>query len=207
MRHPRPVAIRVERQEGEPREITVDPRVPWVQQAAYIAELQPTFVECLDAEGKVLRGQDFDELEFEPPNDSPASTPTAPKLALPDDPQSRQLVLFAQLIADAYRHTTDVAFDRMVDLFESINRRGETVERSLESAHKLLNRLTNEQIERAAAATGQDPDDLTIGDLVGAFMGGRNQAVPAPQPRPNGAHRTPPNGVHRPPPPNGKAQS
>jgi hypothetical protein len=206
MRHPRPIAIRVERQDGgEPRTVQVDPRVPWVQLAGYIAELGPTFVECLDAEGKVLRGADFDDLDHGGPGETerpPASTPVAAQLKVPADPQSAQLVLFAQLLADAYRHTTDVAFDRMIDLFEAVNRRGENTEKSLDQANKLLARIAQDRAELAAmSADGSAPGELTMSDMVQAFMGGQQQAAPAvaqpvrrpPGPGPAQARPHPPN--------------
>jgi hypothetical protein len=157
-----------------------------VQLASYIAELGPTFVECLDGEGKVLRGCDFDDIEpgrtdTERP---PASTPVAAALKIPADPQSAQLVLFAQLLADAYRHTTDVAFDRMIDLFEAVNRRGENTEKSLDQANKLLARIAQDRAEQfAGAADGSAPGELTMGDMMQAFMGGQNQAAAAPPPQ------------------------
>lgn len=204
MRHPRPIAVRVERQDGgEPRTVQVDPRVPWVQLASYIAELGPTFVECLDAEGKVLRGCDFDDVTTAQTDTDrpPASTPVAAALKIPSDPQSAQLVLFAQLLADAYRHTTDVAFDRMIDLFEAVNRRGENTEKSLDQAHKLLTRLAADRAEQyAGSADGSAPGELTMGDMMQAFMGGQNQAAAAPPQRPTGPGpaqaRRPPQNPH-----------
>jgi hypothetical protein len=199
MRHPRPVAVRVERQDGgEPRTVQVDPRIPWVQLAGYIAELGPTFVECLDAEGKVLRGCDFDEMEptARDTDRPPASTPVAAALKVPADPQSAQLVLFAQLLADAYRHTTDVAFDRMIDLFEAVNRRGENTEKSLDQANKLLARIAAERAEQfAGSADGAAAGEVTVADMMQAFMGGQQQALPGPVrrgPGPANARPAPP---------------
>ena len=193
MRHPRPVAIKVERHDGEAKLIHVDPKVPWTQTASYICELEPTFVECLDGEGKVLRGTDFESLDDGAVDvvGAPASTPIpAPaRLPLPNDPQSATLVLFAQLIADGYRHSTDVAFDRMLDLFEMVARRGEAVERSLANVHKILERLTMNRIESLENAENVSHDDPGLfGAIVQNFAAGAaqaQQAAPAPRgPRP-----------------------
>lgn len=201
MRHPRPSTVRIQTLDGEEKAIAIDGRLPWVQIAGYVESLEPESLECLDADGRVLRGTLVADLEEGGAGDDglavpglAAAQPLTARMKPPDDPQSAQLVLFAQLLADAYRHTTDVAFDKMISLFEQVNKRYELTEKALDRLHKTVERLTEQRITRAE----QEPDDLTLSDLAQAWQGGMAQHDPAPQPqRPNG----PPAPRREPPPP------
>lgn len=206
MRHPRPATIKVQGLDGESRSISVDPKLPWIQVAQYISSLDPEAIECVDAEGRILRGIPYADLEdAEEQEETTLATvsPTpqlAARMAAPSDPQSAQLVLFAQLLADAYRHTTDVAFDKMISLFEQVNKRYETTEKTVDRLHRTVERLTEQRIERAAS----EPDDLTLSELAQAWSSGRDQGEAPPPAAPAAAparREPPPPGYH---PHNGK---
>jgi hypothetical protein len=207
MRHPRPATIRVQLLDGTDRTVTVDPKIPWVQLAAYVADLEPESIECLDPEGTVLRGTHYEHLDDSSDDDdgllpAPMAATTA-RVQLPEDPEGKRLVLFAQLLADAYRHTTDVAFDKMIGLFEQVNKRYEHTEKVVDRLYRTVERLTEQRI----AAAQKEEDEFGLSELVGAFQGGQAQHLesqtshhprsPAPAPR----REPPPPGSY----PNGKA--
>jgi len=204
MRHPRPANLRITTIDGASRTVTVDPKIPWVQLANYVAELEPESIECLDGAGTVLRGTAFDDLDESEGDDLELAPPT-PSLAAslvsrvkpPTDPQSQQLVLFAQLLADAYRHTTDVAFDKMISLFEQVNKRYEHTEKALDRMQKIVERLTEARLEQATA----EPD-LTFSDLASAWQGGAQQSSEQRPPQPAPRREPPPPGFY-----NGKGHS
>jgi hypothetical protein len=202
MRHPRPSTVRVQLLDGTNRTITVDPKVPWIQLAAYIAELEPEAIECLDPEGHVLRGTSFESLDESETGDELELAHTMPipvtaKMKAPEDAESQRLVLFAQLLADAYRHTTDVAFDKMISLFEQVNKRYEHTEKALDRMQKIVERLTEQRLAQAEAA-----DDLTLSELASAWTGGQQQHAAEHSARPPSG---PPQPRREPPPPGGYA--
>lgn len=207
MRHPRPATVRVQLLDGTSRTIAVDPKVSWVQLAAYVGDLEPQTIECLDAEGTVLRGTPFDHLDDAEDEDglelAPVSHHSAATAKLIDAPdaQSRQLMFFGQLLADAYRHTTDVAFDKMIGLFEQVNKRYEHTEKALDRMHKIVERLTEQRV-----TAKEDEDGFGLAELASAFQNGQAQHAHQAE-----SHQRPPAPRREPPPPghysNGKAHS
>jgi hypothetical protein len=165
LRQPRPVTIRIVTPDQQHHELTIDGS--WQSAAESVLALGPELVQALDGQGKLLRAVRPAEEARDQPGSSPstvASTPLPPNA----DPQTVMLSHFADLLAAAYRHSTEVAFDRMVSLFEAVNRRSEALERSLDTTHRLLRKAWEEQV---AAAADKETDPLT--EMVGAFMGGQ----------------------------------
>lgn len=201
MRHPRPATIRVRGLDGNERSIAVDPKLPWVQVAGYVASLEPEVVEVLDPEGRIIRGTSFAELDENEESEDPiayaapaAASQLSHRMQAPTDPQSAQLVLFAQLLADAYRHTTDVAFDKMIGLFEQVNKRYETTEKALDRVHKTVERLLDNRVSRA-----EEQEELSIAELASAWSGGANMQQQGGPPQHNQpARREPPPPGHHP---------
>lgn len=192
MRHPRPASVRANLLDGTSKTVAVDPKISWVQLAAYVGDLEPQTIECLDQEGLVLRGTSFEHLDdaddLEEGIEVSHHSPTTARIVTPDDPQSKQLVLFAQLLADAYRHTTDVAFDKMISLFEQVNKRYELTEKSLERMQKMVERLTESRIVAAEKAE----EDFGLSELAEAFRGGQAQHAESHQRPPAPAQRREP---------------
>lgn len=120
----------------------------WAAIAASIHALDPVLIEAYDNAGKILRA-------VKPQDDESAAAtgehPPAAPLVLPvgTDPQTVMLLHVADLIAAAYRHSTDVAFERLASLFESANRRSESLERSLDAMTRLLRRAHQDLLESA----------------------------------------------------------
>lgn len=165
---PRASTIRVVTTDDRHHEVSVSSGVSWMAIAQSIHALTPALIEAYDAEGKIIRA--VRPVEFSLGEPSGEAAP----LVLPPgtDPQSAMLIHFADLIAGAYRHSTEVAFERLVGLFEAVNRRSEALERSLDTTHKLLRRAYQEQIEHAEPKAESD----LITELVTNFAAGAAQA-------------------------------
>jgi len=175
---PRPASVNLTLASGEVRKLPVAPAPNWAKVAQTIDAMQPTLIEALDAAGNLLRATSpglVDDTEVEPEDPSTESERNA-KPSSSDVP----LEVFARLLAQAYAHSTDVAFSRMVDLFAAVNRRSEALERSLDATHKMLRRAWEEQIAvQAEVAQAQAATEDPLKDLVGAFVGGQAQAAVA----------------------------
>lgn len=187
MRHPRPTKIMVGTADGD-REVAVAPDATWSHVAEAVEILSPTTIQCIGSKGEVLRAIRADELDIEEREAADAPSPYMARMAIgmPKDADSARLLMFAQLLSDAYRHTTDVAFARMVDLFTAVNKRHESTEKSLELMHKLLRKLTEEKVSSEPSS-----DDM-LTEMLGAFLSSKSaaeSAVKAPKPvngTPNG---------------------
>lgn len=170
IKQPRPHTVRAVGEDGETHTIEVLPNASWSSLAETVHAFRPETVECLDAEGNTLR-MVRPEDEPDEPEPLPESVVQIPQNV---DQPTQQLLVFAQLLAGAYRHSTDVAFERMVSLFESVNRRSETLEGSLDAMTRLIRRATQDQYDAAAAAA--NGDDNGIGGLIKAFLQGKAEA-------------------------------
>jgi len=180
LRQPRPTTVKVVTLDDQHHEVSIDPGVSWMALAQSIHALSPDRIEAYDKDGKVLRA--VRPLEA---TAGPEHIGTAAPLVLPpgSDPQAVLLLHFADLLAGAYRHSTEVAFERLVGLFEAVNARSESLERSLDTTHKLLRRAYQEQIDAEPPA---EKGDL-LQEMVQGF-------VSATQHAPNGNGNGAPNG-------------
>lgn len=164
-------------------------RVSWARIAETLDTLDATRIDLLDATGKLIRATDPAELaEPEEGDDEPAETAPAPADASVVDPETARFKLVANLIAEAYRHSNEVAFARLADIVDRMTRRTESTERSIDH----LRRVLIAEAEEKYAQGGGEPSVLE--QLAGAFAGGLNLAnTPTNGAPPNGA---PPNGKH-----------
>lgn len=186
--HPRPVVVRCTGEDQTPQEIPVGKQT-FAQVADTVAALEPLLIEALDAKGDLIRA-------FRPDDgDEPSASANAPRIpdALTSDPETARITHFANLIHRAYEHTTDVAFDRLVSLFEAVNARAEAAERLAAQSEAARRRELKEHLEEAAqnVASGTQSDD-PLTQMIGAWFQGQmmaaaQQAAATPPP-------TPPNG-------------
>jgi hypothetical protein len=145
----------------------------WMAIAQSIHALGPTLIEAYDQDGKLIRAVRPDDDETNAAANG-EHAPAAPLVLPPGtDPQSVMLIHFADLLAGAYRHSTDVAFERLASLFEAVNRRSEALERSLDTTHRLLRRAYQDQLENAEPAKEGD----FLGELVGTMVAGAGAAA------------------------------
>lgn len=180
---PRASSLKVVTTDDRHHEVNVTSGVSWMAIAQSIAALEPALIEAYDDAGKIIRAvRPQDDAGDGEARDG---VPPAPLVLPPGtDPQSAMLIHFADLLASAYRHSTDVAFERLASLFEAVNRRSEALERSLDTTHRLLRKAYQDHIDNAEPAKETD----MLAEMVQGFVQGAQQ---------NGA---PPNGSS-----NGKA--
>lgn len=203
--NPKPVRLRVTCADDEVHDIEVPRNLSWKKFAESIAALRPDLIEAFDGDDKLIRAVRPNEVEADEGGSSSTSASAASASAASAgaasagakfDPVVAVLDRFGVLLAEAYRHSTETAFARMVDLFTAVNRRSESLEKSLEATHKLLRRAWADELEaqtaaaEATAAASGDP----LNQIVGAFVQGAAASAAAAVPKPNGAHNGAPNG-------------
>jgi hypothetical protein len=166
---PRPSSLRVQGVDERTHEVNVKSGVSWMAVAQSVHALMPDLIEAYDDEGKLIRAvRPSADTETEQQTGTPPAS-----LVLPagTDPQSVLLLHFADLLASAYRHSTDVAFERLASLFEAVNRRSEALERSLDTTHRLLRRAYQDNIDNAEPAKESD----LLKEMVEGFVAGQTQ--------------------------------
>jgi hypothetical protein len=173
---PRPKAVRLSTEGVESRKLETPDGTKWIQVADTIDALEPELIEALNAEGGVIRAKR--PAEFDDDEDEKEDTTGGTGIPLNvQDPESIRLVTFAQLLANAYRHSTDVAFARLADMFEASTRRQEALERSLESMNRMLNKAVADQLQsQVDAATGTPGGSSFLEQFLSQFLQGKAQA-------------------------------
>ena len=175
IKHPKPVRVRVTG-EGEPQEL--EPGKSYARCAESIAALEGDLLELFGSKGELLRAIKLNGFE--------ATRPESPPLpaGLSDDPQALLLTHFANLIARAYEHTTEVAFGKMVELVERMNDRAESIEERLERAEAQNRKMYNDQVddaferaEEVASKAGSEGGGI-VDQLASAFLAGQMNAKP-----------------------------
>lgn len=171
LQHPKPHSIRVTG-DGEPE--TIKPGKSFARTAETIAAKDVSLVECLDANGDILRAMDLDGQEAT----RSAAAPIPEGIA--QDPTALLTAHFANLIHRAYEHSTEIAFNRMVDLVERMGARAEAIEQRLERAEKAYRAAIEDQIEDAferarEQAEKREGSDALADNLATAFVSGQLQ--------------------------------
>lgn len=170
--HPKPALVRID---GEQE---LKPGKSFSKCAETIAALGGDLLECIDADGKVLRAVRMGSSEAQ------RSEAAAVPAGLEVDPQALMLTHFANLLHRAYEHSTEIAFAKMVELVERLGDRSEAIERRLERAEGEARRLAQEQISEAwdraeEAAEKAGADSAGGGDIgqtmLAAFLSGQAQ--------------------------------
>jgi|SRR5581483_1377962 len=162
LQHPRPVTLKVVASDDRHHEVSVGGS--WMAIAQSVHALSPTLIECHDEKGKIIRAVRPQD------DDNTGEAKQAMPLQLQNvDPQSAQLIHFADLLAAAYRHSTDVAFERLASLFEAVNRRSESLER-------MVDKLVREKIREQLDVSPEAPEGSELGELVKGFVQAAQQA-------------------------------
>lgn len=153
MQQPRPKAVRVKCSDGEVRLVEMSPERTWTDHAKTIASLGAVRLEALTADGAVLRATDTMDLESSEaaaatPNDEDVDEPTLaaaaaaangdPAVLMPMGAVVRLLITIARLLADAHSQRTDVAFNRLVSLFDAVAEQSRNSQRQLEQLRAQL---------------------------------------------------------------------
>lgn len=173
---PKPHMVRVTG-EGEPQDLK--PGKSYAKLADTIAALNVDLIECIDAEGKVLRATRMNTAESHRSDAAPIPE------ALAADPQALLLTHFANLLHRAYEHSTEIAFTRLVEIVDKMGDRADNIEQRLERTEGLNRKLLQEQVDDAfdraqevaerAAAAGAEGADGIVQQMAGAFLSGSLQ--------------------------------
>jgi hypothetical protein len=182
MRRPRPVFVRVVVGK-EVSEMTFDARTSFARTAESLDAMDADRLEALDAERKLIRATKPAELEDEPEVEPEVEPEPPPAGAVATDPETARFVLVANLIADAYKHSTEVAFARLADIVDRMTRRTESTERTIESLRRHLLAEAQDKYENGAEAPGM------LEQMIGAVAGGMQLAKNGPE-----TPAAPPNG-------------
>jgi hypothetical protein len=185
MKAPRPAKVRVTDSDGQMNDVVCG-QTPWTTVADTIETLHPELLQALDAQGGIVRAcrpmdvsEDWssqDDLSFRKP---PPRAPAPPQIPIADlDPESKRLVLMAGLLAEAYRHSTDVAFERLSEMLDARTRREESVDRTREAMYRAHVRMLEDQIKEMGKEPVDPPSEggllgeMLQSALQGAVMGG-----------------------------------
>jgi hypothetical protein len=177
LRRPKPEGLRLTT--GDHQEfLDIAKGSSWASLAESIEAIDPDLIEVLDKSGKLIRAVKRETLEQQ----AEETAETSPTSASPNskhvvDGETARFKEFSFHLAEAYKFATGVAFERMVSLFEAVNRRSESLEKSLEATHRLLGKAYQEQVDLALENAQQDGDQDPVAGLVTAFMGGATQAA------------------------------
>lgn len=191
LQNPKPARVRIVR-DGEPQEMAVGNQ-SWMALSKTIVALAPDLIEALTESGELIRAT---RPEQELQRSEAAEIPEG----LQADPNALLLTHFANLIHRAYEHSSEVAFQKLVDITERMNERSESIERRLERAEAANRAMQQERydemLERAqeaaeaAAEAGGNPQQAMLGAMMQNFVGGAMNAgarPPGPRPTSNGA--------------------
>jgi hypothetical protein len=169
---PKPACVRVF-VDGEPQDIKTGGR-SWMKLAETVDAMAGEQLQCLDAEGKVLRAMRLDDGEAQ------RSDAAAIPAGLAADPHALMLTHFANLVHRAYEHSTELAFNKMVECFDRVNDRSVSIEQRLERAEAMARRLREDQVQDAferaeeiAEQAGQTGNDAFVNALGQAFVSGQ----------------------------------
>ncbi len=178
MTSPRPARVRVTDMEGAVSDVLCG-QTTWVKLAETIEAMQPDQLQALNEQGAILRAirpndhsEDWSSEEEPPRNSKPRMVPPAIDIPIADmDPETKRLLLVARLIADAYRHSTDVAFERLAELVEAGNRRAEAVDQAREAMYRTHVRQLEQQVKALGEQPAEAPNDL-LGSMIAAAVQG-----------------------------------
>ena len=170
LRQPKPVRVRIS---GDDRETqTLASSGKWRELAETIGTLGAELVEALDDKGNVTRAIRAEDLVPPPIEPTTTAEEQQANALMAADPENARLIIFARLIADAYRHSSDVAFERLATLFETVVRRSDSLERTVSALERVVQRQAMQ-----AAVEGVDTGDESLEKtMLSAFLSGKKKA-------------------------------
>lgn len=156
-------------------EIALDAETNFAKLSESIEAIDPESIEMVAVDGKIIRASKSTAFEDGIDDEDPAALL---RIRAQSDAETARFQLFSDHLAQAYRFATEIAFERMVDLFAAVNRRSESLEKSLDATHRLLGKAYQQQVDSVleaaeAEASGSDP----MSNLIGAFVQGAAQST------------------------------
>lgn len=162
--------MRVLDENGQSHDIEVTAGANWARIADSILALTPDRIDALDVAGKLIRAVKPADVDAEEEVEADEGIPV-----LANDPESIRLTTFARLLSEAYRHSTEVAFEKLGELFRMVVEKSQVQDATIDKLNAALTRMAIDQ------ATGGGVDGpLTLDSLLGAFMQSRAAAASTP---------------------------
>ncbi|HEX7235470.1 MAG TPA: hypothetical protein VF405_00835 [Gammaproteobacteria bacterium] len=137
----------------------------WAAVARTIMAMAPELVQMFDDQGTVLRIVRPESAVVEVPTVAGASGYSSP---LHTDPETARLVHFANLLSDAWRFSTGLAFQKIVDVVQLQTERSQALEARLERAEANYRREMKERIEDVFDEAEAMREAAQRGDAAGA---------------------------------------
>lgn len=166
MRSPRPALVRVLSAEGS-NDIQIEPEQNWARLGDTIDALDPDRVELYTENEVLLRA----EKRKVPRNEQYVRMPDG----LHKDPEAARLMHFADLLHRAYAHSTEVAFNRIVDIVSMQQETNRELAQRAEKAERDKLRYLQELITLRGGAVAGEGEGGGLESLLQAFMGGMAQ--------------------------------
>ena len=179
MEQPRPSIVRVTKLDGGVDEVTCTGA--WTKIADTIEALEPEHLQALNTEKQTIRATRAadltDDWEHEP--DETRAARRAPPPAMPDiaipaaamDPETARWALFARLLSDAYKHSSQVAFERLAGIVEALVQRADNADRTREAFYRAHIKALEDQIREMGKEPSEEPGDL-VNTIVNSAIGG-----------------------------------
>lgn len=170
LQKPKPHTVRII-VDGDEQEVELSRS--YAKTADSIAALEPESVRCYNAAGVLLRAMSTED------EDSRRSDAAAIPEGLKADPQALMLTHFANLLHRAYEHSTEIAFTKMVEVFDVMGARSESIESRLARAEaenkRLVNDVIDSEFDRAEeiAVRAAEGENGLEQQILGAFLSGK----------------------------------
>jgi hypothetical protein len=167
VKQPQPARILVRTEDGEDHEVAGAGKGgrTWAAVSRTIMALEPVLVQLFDDQGTLLRAVNKEQSTVEVPATAAGAGYSVP---LHSDPETARLTHFANLLSDAWRFSTGLAFQKIVELQQQQNDRAIMLEQRLERAESNYRREMKERIEDAFDEAEAMREAAQRGDAAGA---------------------------------------
>lgn len=167
VKQPQPARILVRTQDGEDHDVAGAGKGgrTWAAVARTIMALEPELVQLFDEQGTLLRAVHKDQANVDAPT-SPAAVYSASPLHA--DPETARLVHFANLLADAWRFSTGIAFQKIVELQQQQTDRAIAAENRMERIEAARQRELKERMDDLYDEAEAMREAAQRGDAAGA---------------------------------------
>lgn len=178
VKQPQPARILVRTQDGEDHDVAGAGKGgrTWAAVARTIMALEPELVQLFDDQGTLLRAVHKDQANVDAPPAAAGATYSASPLHA--DPETARLVHFANLLADAWRFSTGIAFQKIVELQQQQTDRAIAAEQRMERLEAARQREIKERMDdlydeaEAMREAAQRGDAAGARDIFESFLAG-----------------------------------
>lgn len=179
MQAPRPTTVRLQQPDGQVHELSCAGQ-PWARLGESCAAIDAVSIFALDASNKLLRvgkvadladelDEDPDELSSSPPSQAVLEHGRMQR----DDSRAMLAVLdrFGTLLADAYHHATETAFNRMVEVVSLQANANVQMQAELIRARVEMRRMERDMVDDMMERAEERAEEAGEGDIFRTMMG------------------------------------